>query len=76
MTAAAHVDRDPLLLLAELAKQPNVTRNALELAIRTGKLTAIERHGKVWVIRSDADAWLSWRASTSGQTAPLYQFEL
>lgn len=76
MTGRAQPGREALMLLTELAEQPNVTRTALELAIRTGKLTPIARHGQIWLIRTEAETWLSWRASTCGPSAPVHQFEL
>jgi hypothetical protein len=67
---------DPFILLSDLARQPGVTRAALELAIRTGKVTVISRHGNYWVHRLDAKDWLSWRAALTDQTGPLHQLEL
>jgi hypothetical protein len=67
---------DPFILLSDLARQPGVNRTALELAIRTRKLTVISRFGKYWVHRLDAKDWLAWRASLASQTEPRHQFEL
>jgi hypothetical protein len=76
MNASEHDTRDPFILLSDLAREPGVTRTALELAIRTRKLTVISRHGKYWVHRLDAKDWLSWRASTAALSDPLHHFEL
>ena len=73
---AARNPTDPFILLTDLARQPGVTRTALELAIRAGKLTAISRFGKYWVYRLDAKDWLSWRATITDPSAPLHQLEL
>ena len=66
---------DPFILLTDLARHPGVTRTALELAIRAGKLTVISRFGKYWVHRLDAKDWLSWRAA-SAQSDPVHEIEL
>lgn len=75
MNAVAQNSNDPFIPLTDLARQPGVTRTALELAIRAGKLTVISRHGRYWVHQLDANDWLSWRAANA-QSAPLHQFEL
>lgn len=76
MSASEHDTRDPFILLSELAREPGVTRTAIELAIRTRKLTVISRHGKFWVHRLDAKDWLAWRAGMAAASDPVHQFEL
>jgi hypothetical protein len=76
MNAIEQNTTDPFILLSDLARQPGVTRTALELAIRARKLTVISRHGKYWVHRLDARDWLSWRASVAEPSGPLHEFEL
>lgn len=67
---------DPFVLLAELARRPEINRTVLELAIRAGKLTVITRHGQYWILRKEADEWLSWRAAVGTGSNPIYQLEL
>ena len=67
---------DPFVLLAELARRPEISRTVLELAIRAGKLTVITRHGHYWVLRKEAEEWLSWRAAAGASPNPIYQLEL
>lgn len=76
MSIADYDPLDPFILLSDLARAPGVTRTALELAIRTRKLTVISRHGKYWVHRLDAKDWLSWRSSIASSSAPLREIEL
>jgi hypothetical protein len=76
MSASEHDTRDPFILLSELAREPGVTRTALELAIRTRKLTVISRHGNYWVHRLDAKDWLAWRAGMVASSDPLHHLEL
>jgi hypothetical protein len=76
MNAIDHNSTDPFILLSDLARHPGVTRTALELAIRTKKLTVISRFGKYWVHRLDAKDWLAWRASIANRSEPIHQLEL
>lgn len=65
---------DPFVLLTKLARRPEVNRNALELAIRAGKLTVVTRFGQLWTLRKEAEDWLSWRQPST--SAPIDQLEL
>lgn len=76
MSTDGYNPTDPFMPLADLARQPGVTRTALELAIRARKLTVISRFGQFWVHRADARDWLQWRASVADPSAPLHEIEL
>ena len=67
---------DPFILLGDLARHPNVNRTALDLAVRGGKLTPVTRSGRLWVLRTDADLWLSSCAARGFTSRPRYDFEL
>lgn len=67
---------DPFILLAALTRYPNVNRMALELAVRGGKLTPISRFGRLWLLRTDAESWLSSDAPRGSRSHPRREFEL
>lgn len=67
---------DPFILLTELARKTDINRTALELAIRSGKLTVITRFGQLWTLRREAEDWLAWRSTSGAPAAPTHQLEL